>query len=107
MIQHIANSMTSTLARAVAELPVVVEYALPFCKLGGYVVAQKGEAGAAEAWAAEPVIKLLGGELRSVVPVELTGLPEDRSLVVIQKTCPTPAAYPRRPGIPTKRPLHS
>ena len=95
------------LARAVAELAVVVEYTLPFCKLGGWVVAQKGEAGAAEAWSAEYAIRLLGGELRRVVPVELPGLPEDRSLIVIEKVCPTPEAYPRRPGIPSKRPLHS
>lgn len=93
------------LARAVAELPVVVEYALPFCKIGGLVVAQKGEAGAAEAWSAEKAITLLGGELRRVVPVELPGLPEDRSLVVIEKISPTPERYPRRPGIPRKRPL--
>jgi 16S rRNA (guanine527-N7)-methyltransferase len=93
------------LARAVADLPVVVEYTLPFCKVGGWVIAQKGEAGAAEAWSADRSITLLGGELRRVVPVELAGLPEDRSLVVIEKTCPTPETYPRRPGIPGKRPL--
>jgi 16S rRNA (guanine527-N7)-methyltransferase len=93
------------LARAIAELPVVVEYALPFCKVGGWVVAQKGEAGAAEAWTADRAITLLGGELRRVVPVELPGLPEDRSLIVVGKVGPTPAAYPRRPGIPSKRPL--
>jgi 16S rRNA (guanine527-N7)-methyltransferase len=93
------------LVRAVAELPVVVEYALPFCRLGGWLVAQKGEAGAAEAWSAERAINLLGGELRRVVPVELPGLPEDRSLVVIEKLNPTPTIYPRRTGIPSKRPL--
>ena len=93
------------LARAVADLPVVVEYTLPFCKVGGWVIAQKGETGAAEAWAAEKAITLLGGELRRVMPIELSGLPEDRSLVVIEKVSPTPEAYPRRPGIPSKRPL--
>ncbi len=93
------------LARAVAELPVVAEYTLPFCKVGGWVVAQKGEAGAAEAWAAEQAISLLGGELRRVVPVELPGLPEDRSLVVVEKVSPTPEKYPRRAGVPSKRPL--
>jgi 16S rRNA (guanine527-N7)-methyltransferase len=99
------NAYDLALARAVAELPIVVEYALPFCKIGGLVVAQKGEAGAAEAWSAEKAISLLGGELRRVVPVELPGLPEDRSLVVIEKIGPTPERYPRRPGIPRKRPL--
>jgi 16S rRNA (guanine527-N7)-methyltransferase len=93
------------LARAVAELPVVAEYTLPFCKTGGWVVAQKGEAGAAEAWSAERAITLLGGALHQVLPVELPGLPEDRSLVVIEKVSPTPTVYPRRTGIPTKRPL--
>jgi 16S rRNA (guanine527-N7)-methyltransferase len=93
------------LARAVADLPVVAEYTLPFCKVGGWVVAQKGEAGAAEAWAAEKAIALLGGELRRVLPVELAGLPEDRSLVVIEKVSPTPEKYPRRAGMPSKRPL--
>jgi 16S rRNA (guanine527-N7)-methyltransferase len=95
------------LARAVAELPAVVEYTLPFCKIGGWVIAQKGEAGAAEAWSADRAITLLGGELRRVMPVELPGLPEDRSLVVIEKISPTPEACPRRPGIPSKRPLGS
>jgi 16S rRNA (guanine527-N7)-methyltransferase len=93
------------LARAVADLSVVAEYTLPFCKIGGWLVAQKGEAGAAEAWSAEKAITLLGGELCRVVPVELSGLPEDRSLVVVEKVSPTPDAYPRRPGIPSKRPL--
>jgi 16S rRNA (guanine527-N7)-methyltransferase len=93
------------LARAVAELPIVVEYTLPFCKIGGRVIAQKGEAGAAEAWSAGRSIAILGGELARVMPVELAGLPEDRSLVVIEKVSPTPVNYPRRPGIPSKRPL--
>jgi 16S rRNA (guanine527-N7)-methyltransferase len=93
------------LARAVAELPVVVEYTLPFCRVGGWVVTQRGEAGAGDAWSAEPAIKLLGGELRRVLHVELPGLPEDRSLVVVEKVSPTPANYPRRPGMPSKRPL--
>jgi 16S rRNA (guanine527-N7)-methyltransferase len=93
------------LARAVADLPILVEYTLPFCRVGGWLVAQKGEAGSAEAWAAEEAIHLLGGELSRIVPVELPGLPEDRTLVVVHKVGPTPQAYPRRPGVPAKRPL--
>lgn len=93
------------LARAVADMAVVAEYTLPFCKPGGWLVAQKGEAGPAEAWAAEKAIRLLGGELRRVLPVELPGLPENRSLVIVEKVSPTPDLYPRRPGMPSKRPL--
>jgi 16S rRNA (guanine527-N7)-methyltransferase len=93
------------LARAVADLPVLMEYTLPFCAIGGWVVAQKGESGAAEAWSADRAISILGGELRRVMPVTLTGLPEDRSLVIVQKVSSTPVDYPRRPGMPAKRPL--
>ncbi len=99
------ESYDLALARAVAEMATVAEYTLPFCKVGGWVVAQKGEAGGAEAWAANRAIQLLGGELSRVLPVELPGLPEDRSLVILQKVAPSAPAYPRRAGIPAKRPL--
>jgi 16S rRNA (guanine527-N7)-methyltransferase len=95
------------LARAVAELPVLVEYALPFCKPGGLFVAQKGAEGETEAKSAEGAIAALGGVLRRIVHLELPHLAEPRSLVVIEKTAPTPEKYPRRPGIPSKRPIKS
>jgi len=95
------------LARAVAALPVLVEYALPFCRLGGLFVAQRGGEGDAEAKAAEGAIVTLGGALRRIVHLELPHLAERRSLVVIEKTAPTPDKYPRRPGIPSKRPIKS
>ena len=93
------------LARAVAELPVLVEYALPFCRMGGIFVAQKGAEGDAEARAAEGAIAALGGALRRIVRLELPHLAVPRSLVVLEKIAPTPEKYPRRPGIPRKRPL--
>jgi 16S rRNA (guanine527-N7)-methyltransferase len=95
------------LARAVAELPVLVEYALPFCRVGGLFVAQKGAEGDPEARAAEEAIAALGGVLRRIVHLELPYLAESRSLVVIEKIAPTPKKYPRRPGIPSKRPIKS
>ena len=93
------------MARAVAALPVLAEYTLPFCRLGGLVVAQKGTSAQEETQAAEHAIELLGGRLRSVIPVTLIGLSEERNLVVIEKIARTPIQYPRRPGIPAKRPL--
>jgi 16S rRNA (guanine527-N7)-methyltransferase len=93
------------LARAVAELPAVVEYALPFCRSGGCLVAHRGRTGGADAQAAERAIHLLGGTLQRVVPLQVRGLPEGPTLVVIRKTAPTPDGYPRRAGIPVKRPL--
>jgi 16S rRNA (guanine527-N7)-methyltransferase len=93
-------------ARAVANLPVLVEYLLPLVRLGGVALAMKGETGPAEAHEADFAIQLLGGHLRRLVPVTLPGVAEERYLVVIDKTAATPAGYPRRVGLPAKRPLH-
>jgi 16S rRNA (guanine527-N7)-methyltransferase len=93
------------LARAVAELPVLAEYTLPFCRLGGTVIAQKGVRAQEEAHLAEYAVSMLGGQVRRVIPIELLGLAETRNLVVIEKTARTPIKYPRRPGMPAKRPL--
>jgi 16S rRNA (guanine527-N7)-methyltransferase len=92
-------------ARAVAELPVLAEYTLPLCRPGGCVVAQKGGSALEEAHSAAHALSLLGGRLRKVIPVELQGLAEARHLVIIDKVARTPDRYPRRPGIPAKRPL--
>jgi len=93
------------LARAVADLPVLVEYCLPLCRRGGCFVAQKGADIEDELERAQAAIHLLGGELREVKILHLAGLREPRSLVVMDKVGPTPAKYPRRPGMPNKRPL--
>jgi 16S rRNA (guanine527-N7)-methyltransferase len=92
-------------ARAVAELPVLLEYTLPLARVGGGVVAQKGEGAAAEAERAAGAARRLGGELRELVPVRLPGLPEPRHLVVYDKVAATPEQYPRRPGVPGRAPL--
>jgi 16S rRNA (guanine527-N7)-methyltransferase len=94
-------------ARAVADLPVLAEYTLPFSRLGGLTVAQKGYSAQEEAQSAEHAISVLGGRVRRVISVELQGLAEARNLVVIEKVARTPAKYPRRPGMPAKRPLGS
>lgn len=93
------------LARAVAELPVLAEYLLPLCRLGGRCIAQKGSSAHEELRVAQHALSILGGEVHYVVPVELIGLAETRHLVVIDKKARTPQKYPRRPGMPSKRPL--
>lgn len=92
-------------ARAVAALPVLAEYLLPFVRLGGFALAMKGESGPAEAHSAQPGIQLLGGEVDQLLPVTLPGIEEERFLVMIKKVAATPDRYPRRAGIPAKRPL--
>lgn len=92
-------------ARAVAQMPVLMEYLLPLVRVGGSVLAQKGESGPAEAQSADRAIQLLGGHLRQITPVTLPGVTEDRYLIVTDKVVATPERYPRRTGIPAKRPL--
>jgi len=92
-------------ARAVAGLPVLVEYLLPLVKVGGRMLAMKGESGPAEAQSAEGALRLLGGCLRQLIPVTLPGVAEERFLVIVDKVAATPMTYPRRVGIPIKRPL--
>lgn len=92
-------------ARAVAEMPVLAEYLLPLVRVGGRCLAQKGENAPAEVRGAESALTLCGGRLARIVPVELHGLAETRYLVMVDKVAPTPAKYPRRPGMPAKRPI--
>lgn len=99
------ESYDLVLARAVADLTVLVEYLLPLCHLGGKCIAQKGSSAHEELTAAQHAISLLGGEVHYVLPVELPGLAETRHLVVIDKVARTPKKYPRRPGMPSKRRL--
>jgi len=92
-------------ARAVAGMPVLAEYLLPLVKLGGKAIAQKGETGPAEAHAADGALRLLGGRVQQLIPVELPRIPETRYLVVLEKTAATPPEYPRRAGLPARSPL--
>jgi 16S rRNA (guanine527-N7)-methyltransferase len=92
-------------ARAVAALPVLVEYLLPLVRVGGLAIAQKGETGPAEAHAAEGALRILGGRIRQLIPIHLPRVAETRYLIVMEKEAATPAVYSRRPGLPAKKPL--
>ena len=94
-----------SVARAVAVLPVLVEFLLPLVRIGGSMLALKGESAHAEAHSAEKAIALLGGHLRGITSVTLPGVVEEHFLVVIDKVAATPPKYPRRVGIPAKRNL--
>ena len=93
------------LARAVRRMSVLAEYLLPLVRVGGFALAQKGEGAEREAEDADKSIEVLGGRLDQVIPVEIPGVDEQRFLVVIEKVAPTPEKYPRREGIPGKRPI--
>jgi 16S rRNA (guanine527-N7)-methyltransferase len=93
------------IARAVAKMPVLMELLLPLVRVGGRALAMKGSNAPAEVQTAEQAIRLLGGKLQRLAPVTLPGVAEERYLVVIEKTAATPKGYPRRPGLPAKKPL--
>lgn len=94
------------LSRGVAELAVLAELTLPFCKTGGVCIAPKKGDISREMEEAAGAVALLGGRLVETKDVALNGLADGRCLVVIDKISPSPERYPRRPGMPAKRPLN-
>jgi 16S rRNA (guanine527-N7)-methyltransferase len=99
------ESFELVLSRAVGALPTLAELALPFCAVGGSFISQKKGDIEAELSSASRAITVLGGNLREVREVALEEFGDKRWLVVVDKVKPTPRQYPRRPGIPAKRPL--
>ena len=93
--------------RAVARLPVLAEYALPFVRVGGTFLALKGRAYAEEMEEGRAAVEMLGGGGIAARPVTLPGLDDVRAVLVIEKYRSTPRAYPRREGTPEKSPLRS
>lgn len=92
-------------ARAVADLAVLSEYALPFVKEGGYFLAMKGTAPIEEVERAKKAIKTLGGQIEKVSEVNIEPLGLNHTIVVIKKIAKTPHIYPRKAGTPSKNPL--
>jgi 16S rRNA (guanine527-N7)-methyltransferase len=91
-------------ARALGTLPVVVELCAPFLEPGGLLVAQRSGDLDAELIHAAPAFKALHLWSKTPIYLNIPGL-EGHGLVIGEKYAPTPDAYPRRPGLPRKRPL--
>lgn len=104
MAQHRAG-YDWAIGRAVASMPALAEYLLPLVRVGGFMLAQKGASAAHDAEDAALAFEILGGRLAEVVAVDLPGMEGTRYLVVVEKIKDSPAQYPRRAGMPTKRPL--
>ncbi len=92
-------------SRAVANLTVLIEFCLPYVKVGGYFVALKGPAIDEEIKEAEGAIKLLGGNIEEIIEVEIEDSDLKHNLLVIKKIKSTPKKYPRKAGMITKNPL--
>jgi len=92
-------------SRAVARLPVLAEFALPFVRTGGFFLALKGAAWQEEMAEAGRAVSLLGGGQMQARQVHLPGLADRRAIITIPKVKPTPKSYPRKAGTPAKKPL--
>ena len=92
-------------ARAVAPMPVLLEYCLPLAQPGGRIVLQKGADAPEEAARCRPIMHKLGGDLKEVLPIEFPGTVGMRYLVIIDKNTHTPTTFPRHTGVPSKSPL--
>ena len=96
------ESFDVAVARALAPMPVLAELCLPLVKVGGRLLAQKTEAEPADQ--ARHAIELLGGALESVSPAP-SAVRRSGTVVTIAKVKGTPPEYPRRPGVPNRKPL--
>jgi len=94
------------ISRAVAPLNILSEYCLPLVKIGGLFIAQKGRLYREEMEIGNKVIQLLGGEITKAEKIKVPFLNQERHILVIKKIQDTPFKYPRREGIPQKRPLY-
>ena len=92
-------------SRAVAKLNVLLEYMLPFVKIGGRCICMKSSEIEEELKESEKAIKILGGKIERVEEIILENTEIKRKIVIIQKVKNTPKQYPRKAGTPTKEPL--
>lgn len=92
-------------SRAVASLPVLLEYCLPMVKIGGYAILYKSGDYEEELGASRTALDVLGGEIEEIREFKLPNSDISRSLIVIYKGKTTQIKYPRRPGKPSKSPI--
>lgn len=95
----------AVVSRAVARLPILAEYDLPFVRVGGFFAAMKGAKYEEEAQEAKKAVKLLGGGEPVLREIKLPGLEDKRGIIYIRKEKKTPSVYPRKAGTPEKNPI--
>lgn len=92
-------------SRAVANLAVLLEYCLPFVKVGGKLAALKGPDATQEIEQAQNALQILGGKVTAVIPITIPHTDLQHQLVLVEKIAPTPQRYPRKAGKISKKPL--
>lgn len=92
-------------SRAVASLNILLEYMLPFVKIGGKCICMKGSNCDDEIENAKNAVKVLGGKIEKIEKFNLPNSDNNRTILIIKKVKKTDRQYPRNAGIPTKKPL--
>lgn len=92
-------------ARAVAGLPILMEFCTPFIKVGGYFVCLKGPNADTELEESKKAMEILGLEFIEKIDVDLPEIDLKHNIVVFKKIANTPAKYPRKAGKPVKSPI--
>lgn len=103
--EALRESFDICVSRAVADLRILSEYCLPFVRPGGIFIAYKAYDCMEEVTAAQAAIETLGGAVIATERVKLAEADIKRRLVIVKKISPTPDKYPRRAGMPEKKPL--
>ncbi len=103
--QEYREKFDIAVSRAVSGLAVLSEYCLPFVKVGGIFIVYKGPNVNDELMEGEKAVRILGGTIAEIREFTLPGLEQSRNLIIILKTGPTPDKFPRKAGVPEKRPL--
>jgi 16S rRNA (guanine527-N7)-methyltransferase len=93
------------LSRAVAAMNVLCEYCLPFVKVGGYFICQKGPSYKEELENAKNAIELLGGRIKEIKSYKLAYSDITHYVIIIEKVKQTPSNYPRKAGKPAAEPI--
>ena len=98
------ESYDVAVSRAVADLPILLEYLMPYVKLNGICICMKGPKAQEELERSKKAINILGGKLEKVEKITIDEEME-RNLIIIRKIKDTSNKYPRKAGVPTKNPI--
>lgn len=107
--ESLRESFDLCVSRAVAALPVLLEYCLPFVKVGGTFISYKGPGSDTEFEEGKKALEVLGGKLNRELEMKDTLFSGDgtgsHKLFLFEKVSPTPPSYPRSAGKPSKKPI--
>ena len=103
--QEYREKFDVAVSRAVAPFNILLEYMLPFVKVGGMCICMKGNMLDKELEDANRALNVLGGSIEKIQKFLLADTDNNRTIILVKKTNETPKTYPRKPGTPSKQPL--